>query len=182
MKYYLSILLIVSINFLSSCVVLDVTGNVIKMTGRAIVATVKVTGRAIGGTVQFFRGKKKIKLIHEHGSYYVWAEVKKKKIKFLIDTGATSVQIPRKMVKRLGIRLHKSNSIMCELANGQKVKAYRVTLNRFYLNGIKIKNLEAIILDDDNDAQAGLLGMSFLDQFHFKIDTEKHILTLKHKK
>ena len=66
------------------------------------------------------------------------------------------------------------------LAGGGMVAGRMVSLDTLELGDITARDVKAIILDYENDQSSdGLLGMSFLENFKFSIDTKKDELILE---
>ncbi|WP_136657778.1 TIGR02281 family clan AA aspartic protease [Nitratireductor sp. XY-223] len=81
----------------------------------------------------------------------------------LVDTGATAVAINRSTARQVGVFLSPAMfTYRVTTANGT-VKAARVELDSVALKSIRIRNVEAFVLDDDSLAGT-LIGMSFLNR------------------
>lgn len=121
-----------------------------------------------------------VALEREGKSYYVRAKVNGIVYgKFLLDTGASAVQISNTMARRLRLDKKKSQAIPVTLAGGQVVAGRMVTLDEVKLGALSANNVKAIILDYEQKQESdGLLGMSFLENFVFQIDTQKSVLKL----
>jgi clan AA aspartic protease (TIGR02281 family) len=100
--------------------------------------------------------------------------------RLVLDTGASAVQISKAMAKKLKLSRRKSQAIPVTLAGGVMVAGRMVTVDSIRLGGVMAKNVKVIILDyEQNQATDGLLGMSFLENFIFQIDTRKSLLILE---
>jgi aspartyl protease family protein len=86
-------------------------------------------------------------------------------IRFLVDTGASTVALPAAEADRLGIDYRKGARAVASTANGA-VAAYRVNLERVRLGGIELRSVEAIVIERGLDTP--LLGMSFLNRVEMK--------------
>lgn len=95
-------------------------------------------------------------------------------VRFLVDTGATSIALPGREAERLGIDYRKGLRSFTNTANGP-VAAYRVTLDRVKLGGIELNTVEAIVIEQGLDIT--LLGMSFLNRVEMKRDGQTMTLT-----
>ncbi|MBO6813981.1 MAG: TIGR02281 family clan AA aspartic protease [Rhizobiaceae bacterium] len=97
------------------------------------------------------------------GHFIANARINGRKIKVLVDTGATSVAINGSTAKRLGIRLtatdfkHKVNT-----ANGV-VPAAIATIDRIQIGNVSVRNVKAAVIEGKG-LDGTLLGMSFLGQ------------------
>ena len=100
-------------------------------------------------------------------------------MKFLVDTGATSIAMNTSQAKRLGIRYRlKGKKSTVSTASGF-VKAYGVSLNTVSLGSIKQRNVRAVVIDGKHPGPI-LLGMTFLS--NLKVDTKGYVMTLKKRK
>ena len=102
------------------------------------------------------------------------------KIKLLVDTGATLVTISPKTAKTLGIDIKNQETVSAELADGRLGQIVPVTLRSVRVGNSLAENVEAGILigHTQRSGADGLLGMSFLKNFHMTIDAKKKVLTL----
>ena len=94
-------------------------------------------------------------MYHSHGSINGTA------VKFLVDTGATTIALNGSQARRLGIDFKKQGRpIHINTASGNTI-GYLITLNRVKVGSIELHNVEAAVLDGSEPSEA-LLGMSFL--------------------
>ncbi|MCK5697063.1 MAG: TIGR02281 family clan AA aspartic protease [Gammaproteobacteria bacterium] len=105
------------------------------------------------------------------GHYVGTGEINRKKIVFLLDTGATSVAIPEYQAQELGLK--KGRKISISTANGRSI-GYLTTIGSLSLGEIHLYNINAIITPNLDEI---LLGMSVLKQLEFS--QRGTILTLK---
>jgi aspartyl protease family protein len=94
-------------------------------------------------------------------------------VRFLVDTGATSIALPGREAERLGIDYRKGLRGMTQTANGA-VAVYRVTLDRVRLGAIELNAVEAVVIERGLDIT--LLGMSFLNRVEMKRDGQSMTL------
>jgi clan AA aspartic protease (TIGR02281 family) len=98
----------------------------------------------------------------------------------LVDTGASKVLLPLKTVEELtDIGPLPDKKVTTKLADGTEREGTPITLKSIEVDGLKAENVEAITME--MEGQDGLLGMSFLSNFHMKIDTRNKELILKEK-
>jgi len=108
------------------------------------------------------RDEVRIPAARDH-QYYVTAAVNKSPAPFLVDTGASFVALRESDARRAGLRPYRADFDQpVRTANGV-TNAARVTLRAIEINGIKVENVEAFILADDQ-LGVNLLGMSFLSR------------------
>ena len=188
------------------CAVLEATGEAVGVVGKAgwaatkAVGSVVYTGTSMAGQtanqtnktltrssgrrddgISVSGDKTVVPLEQEGKSYYVRLKINNNVSgRFLLDTGASAVQISKSMAKRLKVLKNKSQAVPVTLAGGAVVAGRMVTLDKVKLGGMTAHNVKAIILDyEKNQSSDGLLGMSFLENFVFQIDTKRNELTLK---
>lgn len=125
-----------------------------------------------------------VPLIREQKSFFVRVKINDKLWgKFLLDTGASALQISGKMARRLKVDFSSARTVPVTLAGGVLVKGKMVTLKSVQIGGVELTNVQAIVLERDNmDLRDGLLGMSVLEHFVFKIDTQNAELVLEERK
>jgi aspartyl protease family protein len=95
-------------------------------------------------------------------------------VRFLVDTGATSIALPAADAKRLGINYLTGERGMVQTANGT-APAYRVKLDTVRLGDITLNSVDGVVLE--GGLQTALLGMSFLNRTEMKRDGETMVLT-----
>ena len=86
-------------------------------------------------------------------------------MRFLVDTGTTTIALPAADAIRLGID-YKKGAIAKTRTAGGVVPVYRVTLQSVRLGGIEASNVEAIVIEEGLDI--ALLGMSFLNRLDMR--------------
>ena len=190
-KYNIIAIFVCATLFLSGCAILKLPGQVIVTAGKIVVVTLQTTGKLITTTgkiiatvVKIPGGRKVVKLTKVGNVLFANVILNKKvKAQLVLDTGCTHTQISAKIAKKLKIKKNKGEKVLCELANGQKVKGRAVNIKEIKVGKVKAYNVRIIILDREISGESdGLLGMSFLNNFIFKIDAEKGELTLEKRK
>ena len=99
------------------------------------------------------------------GHFVVDGAVNGTPIRFLVDTGATSVALPGAEATRLGLDYRKGPTSYTKTASGV-VRVYRVRLDTVRLGGIELAGVEGIVIEQGLDT--ALLGMSFLNRVEMK--------------
>ena len=99
-------------------------------------------------------------------------------VRFLVDTGATSIAMSERHAARLGIQ-HRVDGrrVGVGTASGNTV-GHRVMLNRVSVGGLKLRNVAAVVIDGDSPRDI-LLGMNVLSQF--EMDQRENLLILRSK-
>jgi aspartyl protease family protein len=95
-------------------------------------------------------------------------------VRFVVDTGASSIALPGREAQRLGIDYRRGPQVVMNTANGV-VPAYRVMLDRVKLGGIELNAVEGVVIEQGLDIT--LLGMSFLNRLEMKRDGQTMTLT-----
>jgi len=101
----------------------------------------------------------------------------------VLDTGASLILLTRDTANKLGINLDKLKPDMkVQVADGRSVEAAHIVLDSVIVENSEARNVDASVLMDkkgDFGFGDGLLGMSFLKNFSFKIDQKEKKLTLE---
>ena len=175
--------------FLAACSMVELAGDTVVLGGKIARETVKLSGEIVqvsgklgGAGIRYFSGTRVIRLEKEGNSYFVKVRINKKHTaRLLLDTGATNVQISRLLARKIGVGLNNKQAIQCTLADGSTVPAISVILKEVRIGRVDVNNVDALVLVRDYDtAEDGLLGMSFLNNFKFELDTDRDLLILRH--
>jgi aspartyl protease family protein len=86
-------------------------------------------------------------------------------IRFMVDTGATSIALPGAEAQRMGIDYRKGRRGYTQTANGP-APIYRVKLETVRLGAIELRSVDAIVIEQG--LNIALLGMSFLGRVEMK--------------
>lgn len=130
------------------------------------------------------RKPKKVEFLQDSQSIILRVRLNKKvEASLVLDTGASLVVLRRKIAEKLGINLDgiKPDAKMT-LADGRQINAKHIILESVEVEGVEARNVEATIMLDDSgnlNFGDGLLGMSFLKRFNFKVDHKDKKLILE---
>ncbi len=103
-----------------------------------------------------------VSLPRVNGQFFTQARVNSGSVRFLVDTGASSVALTLDDARRAGIDPRALQyTITVNTANGQ-TKAAPVTLKDVQIGGIRVRNVEGLVLADG--LHISLLGMTFLGE------------------
>ena len=94
------------------------------------------------------------------GHFWADADVNGKRVHFLVDTGATAVALTPTDAAKLGFRLEDLQYSYQVTTAGGSSHAAAVTLAVVSINGAKLNNVHALVVEDGLDVS--LLGMSYL--------------------
>ena len=201
------VLVIVSMLSFVGCSFLEATGEAVGVVGKAgwvatrTVGSAVYTGTSMAGqtanqtnkTLARDPGKSKVPTVSMDGkrvivplerdgkSFFVRLKLNNKASgRFMLDTGASAMQVSRAMAQKLKLKTHQGQTVPVVLAGGSYVHGHVVDISEVAIGPAKVHNVKAIVLDQDNmGATDGLLGMSFLENFIFSIDTQKGQLILE---
>lgn len=125
-----------------------------------------------------------VTITDDRGQILVEALLNKKvKATFILDTGASLVVIKESIAKQLGLDVAASkNDLKIKLADGRESSAKHAILSSVSVQGVEAQNVDAAILAadvQDPSLRDGLLGMTYLKNFSFKIDQRNKKLTLE---
>ena len=95
-------------------------------------------------------------------------------VRFLLDTGATTVALPAAEAQRLGIDYRKGQISFMQTANGATA-AWRVRLDSVKVGDIELNGVDAAVLE--GGLGIALLGMSFLNRVEMRRDGQTMVLT-----
>jgi aspartyl protease family protein len=89
-------------------------------------------------------------------------------LRFLVDTGATSVVLSSADARRAGVNYLGGTRVLTQTANGV-VPVYSVKLDTLRIGDITVTNVDASVIEGDK-LPIALLGMSFLNRMEMKRD------------
>ncbi len=98
-------------------------------------------------------------------------------VKFLVDTGASSIALNSNTAKRIGLKYKNGTPMQATTASGI-AKGYRITLNKTKIGHIQLFNVEAVVLEGSFPTEV-LLGQTFLNRIHMTRDGDKMKLRKK---
>lgn len=93
------------------------------------------------------------------GHFYTDAEVNGTRVRFLVDTGATSVALTEADARRVGIPFFSSEFTVVGRGASGDVRGKFVRLDRIAIGNARVTDVDAAILADSD---VSLLGQSFL--------------------
>ncbi len=115
---------------------------------------------------------------NDRGMFLTVGSINGQSVRFLVDTGATSVAMNKSQAKKLGVRYRLDGEPTTASTASGFVRSYRVFLKSVALGKIKRNNVEAMVIDGNHPGPV-LLGMSFLRGL--KIEKSGDVLLLKQK-
>lgn len=135
-------------------------------------------GSAVSATYRAAE-RREIRILKDgRGGYFVDGLINGQPVRFLVDTGATSIAMSELHAARLGIRHRvEGQRVGVGTASGSAV-GHRVTLRTVSVGGIRLNGLDAVVIDGDSPRDV-LLGMNVLSEF--EIDQRENLLILRTK-
>ncbi len=97
------------------------------------------------------------------GMYRSVGTINGRTVRFLVDTGATTVAMNKSQARQLGVNYRMTGERVVVSTASENVKGYRVRLKSVSLGKIKQTDVDAMVIDGDHPGPI-LLGMSFLDK------------------
>lgn len=126
-------------------------------------------------TAQSSGTRPSIKLEADSGGHFLaYGSINGRPMKFLVDTGATSIAMSTAQAQALGINLQNAQRGAVTTASGN-VRSYNVSLSNVKVGDISLNQVDAVIIDS-MPGDVALLGNSFLSRLEMK--REGTVLTL----
>jgi len=107
---------------------------------------------------------------------------RREKCFLIVDTGATVVSISPALVDAAGLSDRLGKETEATLAGGIKIRGRELIIPQLSVLDIESQDVKAIVLDESEAGVDGLLGLSYLNRFDFRIDRshpDKLILKLR---
>jgi aspartyl protease family protein len=102
------------------------------------------------------------------GQFVTTGTINGTSVRFLVDTGASSVALSVNEARRLGINYLSGSSGQVSTANGTAM-AYKLKLDNVRVGEITLNNVDCVVVDGLG-LNIALLGMSFLNRTQMKRD------------
>jgi len=126
-------------------------------------------------TAQSSGTRPSIKLEADSGGHFLaYGSINGRPMKFLVDTGATSIAMSTAQAQALGINLQQAQRGAVTTASGH-VRSYNVSLSNVKVGDISLNQVDAVIIDS-MPGDVALLGNSFLSRLEMR--REGTVLTL----
>lgn len=159
--------------------VISVNGSetVVEVGGRrqtlALGAAQVSLGGAAGGPAGGEGGSRITIAVGSGGHFVTGGSINGKAVRFLVDTGATSISMSEAEAKRLGIDYTKGQAGIARTANGA-VQAHRVSLANVRVGDVNVYDVDAVVVPASMEMI--LLGNSFLSRFQMRRDADVLVL------
>jgi aspartyl protease family protein len=113
------------------------------------------------------------------GHFYTTVVINGASMRFMVDTGATSIVISADDARRANVRYTVAERGLSQTANGV-VPFYRVKFDTVTLGDITLNNVDGAVLEGNSLGSYGLLGMSFLSRTEMRRDGDTLTLTKRY--
>jgi aspartyl protease family protein len=133
-------------------------------------------GTRIGGSTGGVASEQVTLTADGRGHFITTGSINGVSVRFMVDTGATSVAISTSEARRLGINYMAGEPGRASTANGV-VQMYRVKLDNVRVGDITLSNVDGSVVDGAGMGGVALLGMSFLNRTQMVRDGDKLTLT-----
>jgi len=111
------------------------------------------------------------------GHYWADGAIDGKAVRFLVDTGASSISMSQSQAARLGIAFRDAPRLIGNTANGQVI-ANRVKLGSVRVGEVTLYDIDAVVVPATMDFV--LLGNSFLSRFQMRQENDVMTLTRRY--
>jgi aspartyl protease family protein len=111
----------------------------------------------------------------QDGHFWLEASVNSKAVRFLVDTGASSVALTPADAQRLGFSVPNLTYNRTVITASGKIKAASVMLDEIKIGNMPVKQVEALVISEG--LETSLLGMSYLGRLN-RIEVTRSSLVL----
>ena len=150
---------------------ISVTGNdaVVEIKGKRVSVVMGGAQVNIGGQASSGGGSQIVLTAGSGGHFLTAGGINGKAVRFLVDTGATSVAMGIAEAEHLGLDYRSGQRLYVSTANGN-APAYKVRLAEVRIGDVVVYDIEALIVPVQMEFI--LLGNSFLTRFQMKRENE----------
>ncbi len=96
-----------------------------------------------------------------------------------IDTGSSSIALPWAMAEKMEMKPGPNAPVIqAQLADGAIIDCRRIFAGKVRVGPFTVENVECSVFPEDCIHASALLGMSFLQHFNYKVDTDRGALVM----
>jgi aspartyl protease family protein len=154
----------------------SVTGNdaVVEIKGKRVTVVMGGAQVSLGGQASSGGGSQIVLTAGSGGHFMTAGGINGKAVRFMVDTGATSVAMSVAEAEHLGLNYRDGQRGYVSTANGN-VQVYRVRLAEVRVGDVVVYDIEAMVVPAQMEFI--LLGNSFLTRFQMKRENETMTLS-----
>jgi aspartyl protease family protein len=154
----------------------SVTGNdaVVEIKGKRVTVVMGGAQVSLGGQASSGGGSQIVLTAGSGGHFMTAGGINGKAVRFMVDTGATSVSMSIAEAEHLGLDYRSGQRGYVSTANGN-APAYRVRLAEVRVGDVVVYDIEALVVPAQMEFI--LLGNSFLTRFQMKRENETMTLS-----
>ncbi|MDJ0739840.1 MAG: TIGR02281 family clan AA aspartic protease [Gammaproteobacteria bacterium] len=119
-----------------------------------------------------------IRVLKRNGGYFLDGLINGRPVRFLVDTGATSVALSEVEARRLGIQHRLEGTAVGVGTAGGTARAHAISLRSLSVGGVRLDDVRAVVIEGESPRHV-LLGMNVLSRFD--IDQRDNLLILRSK-
>ncbi|MFW2372097.1 MAG: retropepsin-like aspartic protease family protein [Gammaproteobacteria bacterium] len=135
-------------------------------------------GNSITMSYQKRKSVKEQIFVNSYGMYKTHGSINGQSVRFLVDTGATSVAMSEPAAKRLGIPYRLDGQPTRTSTASGVAKAWRIKLKTITVGSLKQSQIDAVVIEGNHPSEI-LLGMTFLGRL--KVEKEAGVMILEQK-
>ena len=152
-----------------------VTGSaaVVEVKGQRLTLALGGAQVNLGGTPSEGSGTQIVLAAGSGGHFFIGGTINGKSVRFMVDTGATSVAMSQVEAERIGLDYKSGQRGFTSTANGP-VPAYRANLASVRIGDVMVYNVDAIVLPAPMPYV--LLGNSYLTRFQMRRENDRMTL------
>ncbi len=155
---------------------LDADGALLEWDGRSRRLAVGAAPASVGGAGGGADGRSIVLPMGPGGHFMAQGAVNGRPMRFMVDTGATTVAFGRADAERLGVDWRRAPPVALNTAGGV-VQGHRVTLGTVRIGEVTLANVDAVVMPAD--MPFALLGNSFLSRFQMRRENDVMRLELR---
>jgi aspartyl protease family protein len=155
---------------------IDGRGAVVEWGGRSSTLTVGGAPVSVGGGGMGGGGRQIVLSAGPGGHFMAQGAINGRAVRFMVDTGATTVALGRSEAERLGVDWKRGEPVSMGTAGGV-VQGHRLTLTAVTVGEVTLSNVEAVVMPAA--MPFALLGNSFLSRFQMRRENEVMRLELR---
>lgn len=151
--------------------VLEVSGEQVRIErdGQSFVLRVGAAPVSLGAAPVAGAGRSIVMTMGTGGHFYANGSINGRPVRFMVDTGATTVAMGAAEAQRIGIDYERGERGLAQTAGGT-VPMWRVSLSAVRIGDVEVNNVEASIVPAPMPYV--LLGNSFLSRFQMRREAD----------